>query len=363
MRRAIIVTAGTLAVAVTAAYGAAAALSTTSGAGSANSRAAQSTSGSVTTHTTNSGLAGGLISLLTTNLVTPLANLPSTITSGLANGITDSGYSATSPTNSRPRPSGTYNFPTCGQHGWTNPGDCYGPSVPSVSTTAVALSVGSTQGYATGDSVGYIAATQASDPTLSLLGISIGDLGVAQSSAQCTTSTCSTDQVLSNGSLFSGALTYTIANGNIVAKVGGVTVGSTQVVVTSAVKAKVSGNLLTLTITLTTDQVLAAVGQTLNSLGTLLGDKLTSTSTTSTLTVTIGPGAVTGSGSSTASSWGLDVNASLNADVKLNVATLLGISLGSVEITATGSLVDLKLAYSSATAGSLPAEWVPPALI
>ena len=32
-------------------------------------------------------------------------------------------------------------------------------------------------------------------------------------------------------------------------------------------------------------------------------------------------------------------------------------------MTATGALVDLKLAYSSATAGALPADWVPPALI
>lgn len=362
-RRTIFVTAAALAVAVTAGFGTAAALSDTGTAGAAGSRAAQSNGGTVTTHTTNSGLAGGLVSLLTNNLVQPLAGLPNTIVQGLANGITDAGFSATNPTSAQPRPAGTYNFPTCGQQGWTDPGDCYGPTVPSVSTSAVSLSVGSAQGYATGDSTGYVAATQAADPSLGLLGVTVGDLGLAQSSASCDTTTCTTDQKLSNGSLFSGALTYSLANGNVVAKVGGVTVGSTPVTVTSGVKASVGGNLLTLTITLSTDQVLAAVGQTLNSLGTLLGDKLTSASTTSTLTVTIGPGSVTGSGSSSASAWGLDVNATLNADVKLNVLSLLGISLGSVEVTATGSLVDLKLAYSSASAGALPAEWVPPALI
>jgi hypothetical protein len=364
MKRAAVVTAGVLAVALGAAYGTASALSDTSGAGAANSRAAQSNSGTVTTHVTNSGLAGGLISLLTTNLAQPLGTLPATIVSGLANGITDSGFSATNPNHSQPRPSSTYNFPTCGQLGWTNPGDCYGPSVPSVSTNAVSLSVGSTQGYATGDTTGYVAATQASDPNLGLLGVSIGDLGLVQSAATCTTSTCTPDQKLSNGSLFGGALTYSLVNGNVVAKVGAVTVGSTPVTVTSAVKASVSAtNLLTLTITLSTNQVLGAVGQTLSSLGTLLGDTLTAASTTSTLTVTIGPGNTSGSGSSSTTAWGLDVNATLNADVKLNVLSLLGLSLGSVEVTATGALVDLKLAYSSATAGSLPADWVPPALI
>ena len=60
MKRATIVTAGVLAVAVGAALGAASALSdTTMSSGAANSRAAQSSSGTVTTHVTNSGLAGG----------------------------------------------------------------------------------------------------------------------------------------------------------------------------------------------------------------------------------------------------------------------------------------------------------------
>ena len=365
MRRATFVTAGVLAVAAAAAVGAASALSdTTSGSGSASSRAAQSSSGTVTTHVTNAGLTGGVISLLTTNLVQPLANLPGTIVQSLATGITDSGFSATSPTSAQPRPSATYSFPTCGQQGWTNPGDCYGPSVPSVSSNAVSLSVGSTQGYATGDSAGYVAATQAGHPNLTLLGVNIGDLGLVQSAATCTTTTCTPDQKLGNGSLFSGALTYSIANGTMVAKVGAVTVGSTPVTVTSAVKASVSAtNLLTLTITLSTSQVLGAVGQTLSSLGTLLGDTLTAASSTSTLTVTIGPGNTTGSGSSSTTAWGLDVNATLNADVKLNVLSLLGLSLGSVDVTASGQLVDLKLAYSSAAAGAVPAEWVPPALI
>jgi hypothetical protein len=365
MKRAAIVAAGALAAVLGAAYGAASALSdTATGAGAANSRAAQSNAGTVTTHVTNSGLAGGLISLVTTNLAQPLASLPSTIVQGLANGITDSGFSAVNPNHSQPRPSGTYNFPTCGQLGWTDPGDCYGPSVPSVSTSAVSLSVGSTQGYATGDSSGYVAATQAADPNLGLLGVTIGDLGLVQSAATCDTSTCTPDQRLSNGSLFGGALTYSLVNGTVVAKVGGVTVGTTPVTVTSAVKASVSAtNLLTLTITLSTNQVLGAVGQTLSSLGTLLGDTLTVASTTSTLTVTIGPGNTVGTGGSSATAWGLDVNATLNADVKLNVLSLLGLGLGSVEVTATGALVDLKLAYSSATAGALPADWVPPALI
>ena len=365
MRRATYVTAGVLAAAVTAAFGTASALSdTASGAGAASARAAQSSGGTVSTHATNSGLLGGLLTTLTNNVLTPLGNLPGTLTSALATGITDVGLSATNPTSSQPRPSSTYSFPTCGQQGWTNPGDCYGPTVPDLSANAISLSVGSTQGYATGDSAGYIAAAKTADPNLTLLGVTIGDLGLVESSASCTAaSVCAPDQKLSGGSLFGGALTYALVNGNVVAQVGGVTIGTTPVAVTSAVKASVSAtNLLTLTITLTTAQVLGAVGQTLSSLGTLLGDTITAGSTTSTLTVTIGPGNTTSAGSS-ATAWGLALTATLNADVKLNVLTLLGLSLGSVEYTATGQLLDLKLAYSEADAGSLPAEWVPPALI
>jgi hypothetical protein len=357
--------AGALVAVLGTAYGSAAAFSdNASGAGSSNSRAAQSTSGTITTHVTNGGLLSGVLTTLTTNVATPLANLPGTLVTGLATGITDSGLSATNPSNSQPRPSSTYSFPTCGQQGWTNPGDCYGPTVPNVTTNALSLSVGSTQGYATGDSAGYIAATKTADPTITLLGVLIGDLGLVESSASCTAaSVCSTDQKLSNGSLFNGALTYSLVNGQVVAKVGAVTVGSTPVTVTSAVKATVTAATgLTLTITLSTTQLLGAIGQTLATLGTLLGDTVLDNSTTATLTVTIGPGSTTTAGSS-ATAWGLDVNATLTADVKLKILTLLGISLGTYEVTASGQLVDLKLAYSNATAGSVPAQWIPPALI
>lgn len=339
----------------------------TSGSGSATSQAAQSSAGTISTPVVTAKLLGiinlGEVAKLTTNLATPLINLPGTLVTALANGITGSGLSATNPSTAQGRPSSTYSFPTCGQQGWTTPGDCYGPTVSGVSTSAIALTVGATQGYATGDTAGYVAAAETADPNLTLLGINIGDLGVIDSSAACSSaSVCAPDQKLSGGSLFGGALTYSIANGKVVAKVGSVTVGTTPVTVTSAVKATVSAtNLLTLSITVSTTQLLGGLGDTLATLGTLLGGTLVDAGTTATLSVTIGPGNTTTAGAS-ATAWGLDVNASLTADVKFNL-TVLGLGLLNLETTASGQLIDLKLAYSNATAGSLLPSWIPPGLI
>jgi hypothetical protein len=367
MKRAAFVTAGVLAVALTAAYGTAAALSDTGSAGAATAQAALAQHGSVTTPVVTAKLLGvnvpSALTALTTNLATPLVNLPDTMTSALAAGITGAGLSATNPTQAQPRPSGTYNFPTCGQQGWTDPGDCYGPAVPGVSAASIGLTVGAAQGYATGDSDGYVAAAGTAQADLTLLGVDLGDLGTVQATAGCdASSTCTAGQQLGDGSLFGGALTYSLVNGNVVAKVGAVTIGSTAVAVTSSVQASVTAtNLLKLTITLSTSQLLGALGDTLSSLGGLLGGTLTDNGTTGTLTVTIGPGNTTTTGSS-AKAWGIDVNASLSADVKLNLS-VLGLGLVKLEVTASGQLIDFKLAYSEADAGSLPAEWVPPALI
>jgi hypothetical protein len=235
--------------------------------------------------------------------------------------------------------------------------------VPGVSTASIGLTVGTAQGYATGDSDGYVAAAGTAQQDLALLGVDLGDIGTVQSTAGCdASSTCTAGQKLGDGSLFGGALTYALVNGNVVAQVGPATVGSTPVAVTSSVQASVtSTNLLKLTITLTPSQLLGALGDSLSSLGGPLGGTLSDNGTTATLTVTIGPGNTTTAGSS-AKAWGLDVNASLSADIKLSLS-VLGLGVAKLEVTATGRLLDFKLAYSEADAGTLPAEWVPPALI
>jgi hypothetical protein len=235
--------------------------------------------------------------------------------------------------------------------------------VPGVSTASIGLTVGTAQGYATGDSDGYVAATGTAQSDLSLLGVDLGDLGAVQASADCdASSTCTAEQKLSAGSLFGGALTYSLANGNVVAQVGAVSVGSTPVIVTSGVQAQVTAtNLLKLTISLSTSQLLGALGDTLGSLGGPLGGTLTDNGTSGTLTVTIGPGNTTTTGSS-AKAWGIDVKVTLSADVKFNLS-VLGLGVVKLEVSANGQLLDFKLAYSEADAGSLPAEWVPPALI
>ena len=353
------------------------AASSASGAGSSHSAAAAVSSTTSGLTVTSSGTLVGIdVTKLTTNLINPLVNgltaLPTTLVNNLITSLTASGLSADNPASQQQRPSsGT--FPTCGQQGWTS-SDCYGPLTPSISAAPViTLSTGATQGYATGDSQGYIAAARTADPTLNLLGLSIGDLGVMDSQAKCSTSTCSATQNLSGGSLLSGAVTYTVADGTLAAKVNGVSLAGGSKSITwggLATTVTVNGNLLTLSITLGLTQILTALGlpSLLTSVLSILGlGGLSDAGTSATLTVKIGPGTTVNAGAS-AAAWGLDVSADLSAvALKLKGLSLLGLlNLGTVTIGASGTapdLFDLKLAYSSATLGSLPAGWVPPGVI
>ncbi len=353
------------------------AASSTTGAGSSHSAAATVNSATSGLTVTSSGTLVGIdLTKLTTNLINPLVNgltaLPTSLVNSLVTGLTASGLSADNPASQQQRPaSGT--FPTCGHQGWTS-ADCYGPLTPSISAAPVlVLSTGATQGYATGDSQGYIAAARSADPNVTLLGLNIGDLGVMDSQAKCSTSTCTATQNLSGGSLLSGAVTYTVADGTLAAKVNGVTLAGGSKSITFgglATTVTVNGNLLTLQITLGLTQLLNALGlpSLLTSVLGILGlGGLSDVGTSATLTVKIGPGK-TVNASTNASAWGLDVSADLSAvAIKIKGLSLLGLlNLGTITIAASGTapdLFDLKLAYSAATLGSLPAGWVPPGVI
>lgn len=361
--------AGALVAVLATAYGSAAAFSdTTTPSGSAESRAAATDGGSgVSTKVTTSGIAS-LLSSLTNTIVNPLltsvGTLPTTLVTAVSSGLTGAGLVANSPSQSQPRPAaGTY--PTCGQQGWDS-SDCYGPTVPTVSSSLLTLGTGTLQGYATGDSDGYIGAAHAGNLTLGLAGVSLGNLGIVDSSASCGTSTCATTQKLTGGSLLAGHLTLAIANGTTVAQVDGASIppaGTSVTVAGTSVSVSLSGNLLTLGVQLTVSQLFSALG--LSSLISVLSGLASATSTV-TVSLTIGPGATTvASGSATA--WGLGIGLNLTGDLTL---TLLG-GLAGVDVNLGGStpnlttpnLLSLDLAYSSASAGALPAQWVPPALI
>lgn len=348
------------------------------GDGSSEARAAAVTAGTQLSLTSKVSLLGGLLGTdtitgpLTNAVVTPLANallaLPNTITTNLANALVGVGFAARSTDGQQQRPAS--GFPTCGMRGWDST-NCFGPLLPAVAAPpAVILATGATQGYATGDATGYVAGARVANPNLTLLGFPLGDLGVIESTASCksTASSCSATQAINDGSLLQGKLALSFAQGGgLIAKINGVTVpaaGQTITVAGFSVNVKVDGNLATLTVTLGLSQLLAAAGLSdLLSAASGLG-VLTDDGTAATMTIKLGPGAVTQS--SPASAWGLAVTADLTVAVKLKLLSLLGISLASVSITSgttPASLVDLKLAYTAATAGSLQPGWIPPALV
>lgn len=351
--------------------------SSTTTTGSAHSAAATVNSATSGLTVTSSGtLAGVNLTSLTTNLINPLVNgltaLPQSLVNSLVSGLAGTSLQADNPASQQQRPA-TGTYPTCGQQGWSST-DCYGPLTPSISAApALTVSTGATQGYATGDSAGYIAAAHTANPNISLLSLNLGNLGVVDSSAQCSTSTCSATQSLTGGSLLGGAVTVSVANGTQSVKVNGTSLPSGSTSITwggLATTVTVNGNLLTLKITLGLSQVLTALGlpNLLTSVLSLLGlGNLADNGSTATLTVKIGPGSTVNAATS-ASSWGLEVSADLAATLKIQGFNLLGLlSVGTITISATGAsspdLFDLKLAYSSATLGTLPAGWVPPGVI
>jgi hypothetical protein len=335
--------------------------------GTAVSQAAEVDAGAISVSPSVTLLGGAidgtaLLGSLTTALVNPLLALPNALTSNLAGSLVGAGLQANSPTGIQPRP--TSGYPTCGQSGWTS-ADCYGPLIPAVSAPGlVTLNTGVVQGYATHDTDGYIASTQAANPVLSLLGITLGNLGVTSSSAQCGKSTgCTATHSLTGGSLFGGGLTYSIAGGNILASVGGAQLTSVPLNVISGVTAALTGNLLKLNISLTLTQLLGAIGTTLSALTGLLGVNLGDSSTTLSLTVTVGPGDIASTGSSTSSAWGLDVSVDLTGSIGLGV-NVLGLNVATIKVNigrsnvSSPDLLDLKLAYSAAAT-----NFIPPALI
>ena len=373
-RRIAVLTALTCAVAVTVPAAVPASATST---GSSYSAAAYGTAGTLNVTAGGTGLTGTLASLLTP-LTSALNGLANSLASTLVTSITNAGLTATTPASTQSAPAS--GFPNCTTGGW-NRQDCYSASSGNALGVPGVLSLGlnAAQGYAAADSTGYQAAAQVADPSLSLLGISIGDLGVAQSSATCpTTGSCSASVSLTNASLLGGLIKLKTATGSNLLQVQLGTnpwiplssLGTSLTAVGTGISAKADGTFLQINISISLTQLLSGLGLG-GLLSSLAGLDLTGTSLT--LSVLVGPGSSTSNG---ATAWGLDVGLDLSGSINISATSLLSGLLGSASITipsgitgsptALGNLASLELAYTAVTAGSAVSSapvWFPPGLI
>jgi hypothetical protein len=329
--------------------------------------------GGVTPQLTTSGALGSLLDFLTpvlnqvvTPLTTQLTGLPSTLVADLVTGLTASGYSAASPTSAQSPPAS--GFPNCSSNGWSAD-DCFGPLVPTVSAAPL-LTVGSgtLQGYAAADSTGAFGQAQTAGVLLSVLGISVGNLGAATSASQCLSSrVCTSSATLTSLSLLGGTVAAkTASDGSLLVSLSGgsyaaLSTLSSPVTLTPAgilsASAQAVGGALQLKIGLSLTDLLSAFGIP-NVLASL---NATDTGSTVSLTLTIGPG--TKSATDSATAWGLEVGIGLSANIQLSILGLVTVGVVVPADSTTGNLVDLQLAYTSAAnADVVNPSGAPPAL-
>jgi hypothetical protein len=318
---------------------------------------------------TVNGLLGSLLTPVT-SIVSSIQAIPSSVVSALVG----SGLSASQPTVQLTRPSpqndatGVPNFPTCGQRGWdaSGAGDCYTGLPVTIPTSAlIGLNVTGVAGYATDDGTGYVGAAEAAGVKLSLLGSSLGNLGTVWSQAQCannpSTPNCSAANSTLNASILpsstypSGALTVKIANSTApqVLSINGAQLSGTNNTVivpgVGTVKVAVTNQLLTLTVSLSTSQ-LTSLLPTVAGLSSLVSDS-------GTVTIGIGPGTTSTTSGATAS--GLTISADVSLAVKLSVLGVATVDITAGSGIASPDLLNLNVAYSSATAGTAAASWIP----
>jgi hypothetical protein len=319
----------------------------------------------------------GTVNTLLGSLLTPVSNLVSdiqAIPSGVVTALVTNGLSASQPSTQLTRPNPEYDsnatprFPTCGQAGWDSSGggDCYTGLPVTIPTTAlVGVNVTGVTGYATDDGTGYVGAAEAAGVKLSLLGGSLGTIGTVWSHAQCSNNAsapnCAATNSTLNGTFLpsaaypSGALNVKIANSGapqVVSINGGALSGINNTVAVpgvGTVAVAISNQLLTLTITLSTSQ-LTSLLPTTAGLSSLVSDS-------GTVTIAIGPGTTSTTSGATAS--GLTISADVSLALKLSVLGLATVNITTGSGITNPDLVNLSVAYSTATAGSPAASWIP----
>ncbi len=317
------------------------------------------------------GDIGGLLDFLTPVLdqvVTPLTSavtaLPGTLVSDLVGGLSGTGLVANS-TSSSQSPPGS-GFPTCTSGGWSTD-NCYSvASVPVPAAPVLNLTTGALQGYAAADSSGAYASAQTAGVSLSLLGVNIGTLGVVSSTSQCLASTaCSSGSSITGVSLLNGTVAVKSASdGSLLVSVNGGGYASLAALGQSTVSAAglsaivgPSNGYLKVAISLSLDQLLTGLG---------ISDVLSSLNASdsgSQITLTLMLGGRQDSASETRA-WGLRLGVGLTADIGISVLGLVSAAVSVTDSSATGDLVDLQLAYTSAANadGSSNPSGAPPAL-
>ena len=345
--------AATLVLASAPAYGA--------GGGSATAKAAYGSAVTISPSVpSGSGMLGSTVTSVLQSLVDTLTStIDSTLSTAIISLLNLSGDTAD--TNG-----GATSYPRGATLGATRPG-------------VLSLAINGPSGSVTADASGYSATSTFSHSTLSVLGISVADLGVATATATCPTSGSPSASIALNGvSLFSGAVQAKVANGSgrlqvslnggAYQSINGLSSTLTQVPGTS-VSVRANGNFLQVAVTISLDTLLGALG--LSTLLSGLSGLVDTSGTALTLAITIGPGS--SSDSSGATAWGLEVGADLSGTVSVNMLSVLGGLLGGATITipsgisgtSYGNLLDLKLAYAACTPGSGGAttKWIPPGVI
>jgi hypothetical protein len=373
MKRSFIAAAATLALGATVAVPPAVATADSPALGTSYATAAKVTpGGGITTTVTTGGAVGGLLDFLTPvleGLIDPLTSqllsLPGTVVNDLSSGLSGAGLSANSPSSPLSPPSSGY--PDCSSSGWSSD-TCFGPLVPNISAAPLlTLGTGTLQGYAAADSSGAYGKARTAGIVLSLLGLPLGTLGVAESSSRCLTGhDCTSGGTLTGLSLLGGAIAaQTGSDGGLQVSVGGgallpasslsapVTVNAAGL--TASVQSAANGT-LQVSVGLGLSSLLSALG--IGSLDALNG---TDAGSTIALTLTIGSGASASSTSSSA--WGLEIGLGIQADIAISVLGIVSVGLSIDSDSGTGNLADLQLAYSAATPpDNVNPSGAPPAL-
>lgn len=313
----------------------------------------------VSTQVTTGGAIGGLLDFLTpvlNQVVTPLTSqlsaLPGTLVSDLAT-LTGGGYSASSNGSTTSPPSSGY--PTCSAGGWTSD-NCFGPTVPNVAAAPLlSVGTGTLQGYATADSTGAYGQARTAGVMLTVLGLPIGNLGAVESSAQClSTGVCKGQATLADLSLLGGAITartgddgslQVALNHSAFATVGSYGSPTTLAGTGLTASAQAAGGRLKVTISLSLDQLLSALGVP----NTLVDLNASDAGSTIALTVTIGSSS--SSDSESAKAAGLQIGLGVNAAIGISILGLATIQVAAQDTSDTGDLVDLQLGYTTAASG------------
>jgi hypothetical protein len=334
-------------------------------AGSATSKAAY---GSAATIGPSTPVGSGVLGSAIADLIQPIVDLltqqvNSTVSGAVVGLLNSSGNTADTTT-------GPSSYPT---------GPLLNVGVPGI----LALTLNGPSGSVSASSSAYAATSTFTDPQLSVLGISLADLGVANASVNCPTGSGdpSATVSLSVVSLFGGLVKAKLASGSNLLQVslnGGAYQSISGLSTTlanggSTLSVRANGNFLQVSVTISLSTLLGSLG--LGGLLGALGSAVDISGTALTLALDIGPGNTPPvAGATSATAWGLEVGADLSGTVSVSVLGLLGALGGSAVITipsgisgtSAGNLLDLKLGYATCTKGTaaIPgSQWIPPGLI